>query len=203
MYNITQEELQKIREVEGDVRGAALNTDYQFILRKGGEESLKKIEERIKEMGADLNYSQIDKMTFYPLSLRVLSLLSISQEFGFDKEGIREMGEMAPRTSFLIKFFAKYFMSVEKTLTKVSDIWEKHYTVGEMEAVKVDEENKEAVFRLHNLNVHPILCDYLSGYLSSVVSMVIGEKANGKEVKCSLQGEDYHEYYINWKNNNE
>ncbi len=202
-YSIDNEQLEKLKNMEGSIRGVALKTDEHFIVKNGDEETMKRVQNKAKEMGADISYEEIDKMAFYPFSWRVISLLAVSQEFSLDEEGIKKIGEMAPRASFLIKFFAKHFMSVERTLSKVSQIWSKHYTVGTMEALRVDEQQKEAVFRLHDFNAHPILCAYLIGYLSSVVSMVIGEKAVGKEVKCSLQGDDFHEFYITWKQQDE
>ncbi len=202
-YQKDNNKIEEIKKMEGSVRGVALKTDEFFIMKSGGEEALDRVESNIKKLGFDFNYTDIDKMAFYPLSWRIASLLAVSEEFNFDKKGIVALGEMAPKASFLIKFFAKHFMSVERTLVKVSQIWEKHYTVGRMEAVLVDEEKKEAVFRLHEMNIHPVMFDYLTGYLAAVVTMVIGEKAVAKEKVCAGSDGQFHEFYITWGENNE
>ncbi len=198
-YETEISKIEEIKKIDGSVRGVALKTDEFFVMKSGGEEALTRVESFIKELGFDIKYEEIDKMAFYPLSWRIASLLAVSREFNFDKKGIAALGEMAPKSSFLIKFFVKHFMSVERTLAKVSQIWEKHYTVGRMEAVLVDEEKKEAVFRLHDMTTHPIMCDYLTGYLAAVVTMVIGEKAVAEERVCPERGGDFHEYYITWR----
>ncbi len=202
-YETDNNKIEEIKNTEGSVRGVALKTDEFFIMKNGGQEALQRVESNLKECGFEFKYDDIDKMAFYPLSWRTASLLAISKEFNFDKKGVTALGEMAPKASFLIKFFAKHFMSVERTLAKVSQIWEKHYTVGRMEAVLVDEEKKEAVFRLHEMNIHPVMCDYLTGYLAAVVTMVIGEKAVAEERVCVSSGGEFHEFYITWRENNE
>jgi len=202
-YNITPEDIKKIKEIEGEVRGVVFKTDEHFILRKDKEEGIKKVKEELKNMEEEIDYTDIDRMAFYPLSLRIFSLLAISRAFDLDKEGVFEMGKRAPRVSFLIKFFTKYFMSVEKTLGKVTELWQKHYSVGKIEDVRVSEKEGVAVFRLYEANFHPIFCNYLLGYFSSVVSMVVGKEVRAEETKCSFKEDDYHEFHLTWDPNEE
>lgn len=196
---ITKEEIEKVEKLEGEVRGAVFKTDEHFILKHFGERGVKKVEEKLEEMGSPFSYSEIKKMNFYPIKMRIFSFLAISTTLGVDKEGIEKMGSEAPQISFLIKVFTKYFMSSSKTLQKVGEIWERHYTVGRIEAVKVDEDKGEALFRLHKANFHPFFCNYLAGYFSSITGMVVGEEVEGKETKCYFNGEEYHEFYMQWK----
>ncbi len=198
-YNITQEEIERLKGDVGEVRGVVFKTDEHFVLKNGGEEKLKEVEIDLKLMGVDLNYKEIDRMDFYPLSWRVFSLLAIARVFNYNKEQVKEMGFRAPRVSFLIKFFTKYFMSSQKTLEKVEEMWGKHYTKGRVEAVEIDEEAGKAIFRLHESSLHPILCDYLLGYFSSVISMVVGEKVDSRETKCYFNSNEFHEFYMTWK----
>ena len=203
-YNINQEEIERLKKAEGEVRGVVFKTDEKYVIREKGEEGLKKVEEELEKMGVSIDYKDIDRMNFYPLNLRAFSLLAISKAFDYGEEEIKEMGKKAPRASFLIKFFTKYFMSSQQTLAKVTEMWGKHYTKGTIESIEVNEDEGRAIFRLHEADLHPVLCHYLLGYFSSVVSMVVGEKVESKETKCYFNDEDYHEFYLTWngKSNN-
>ncbi|MBZ1356401.1 MAG: hypothetical protein KY054_01325 [Candidatus Nealsonbacteria bacterium] len=49
-------------------------------------------------------------MAFYPIGLRVLSILAIAEVFDFNENQVRnEIGENAPKMSFVVKVFAQSF----------------------------------------------------------------------------------------------
>lgn len=198
-YNISTEEIEKIKALEGEVRGAVFKTDEIYILKNYGEEGLKKVKEALVEFGVDIDYSSVGKMEYYPISLRIFSLLAISKAFNYGKEEIKEMGKKAPRVSFLIKFFTQYFMSSEKTLEKVDELWRKHYTKGRIEIGEINEPGGVAIFKIYDVSFHPIFCDYLSGYFVTIISMVIGKEVTSKEEKCTFNGDDHHEYYLSFE----
>ncbi len=198
-YEITKEEIEKVEKLEGEVRGAVFKTDQNFILKNFGESGIEKVEKKLDEIGHSFSYNEVKKMEFYPIKMRVFSLLAISSALDLDKEGIKKMGKNAPHASFLIKVFTKYFMSVEATLKKVGEIWERHFTTGRVEPVEVKEDEGYAVFRLYKGDFHPIFCTYLSGYLTAIIGMVVGADVEGKETQCGFNGDNYHEFYMTWK----
>ncbi len=201
-YNITEEEIKRLQELKGEVRGVVFKTDHHFIINKNGEDGLKKVKDELKKMGVSIDYEEVSQMGYYPISLRIFSLLAISRAFNYNREDVSKMGKNAPRVSFLVKFFTKYFMSSEKTLEKVGELWEKHYTKGRIEMIVVDEENGKTALRLHGDFLHPIFYDYLLGYFSSIISMVVGQKIDKEKVE-HFPEEGYHEFYMEWniKNN--
>lgn len=198
-YNISQEEALKIIHSEGEVRGAVLKTDKNFILKKGGEEKVKEVEKELERMGYPLLYDEIQTMSFYPFGVRIISLFAIAKIFNLDSEGIREIGMMAPKSSVLIKIFTKYFLSVEQTLNKVGEVWEKHSTVGKAEAKEVNEKEGYAIFHFSGINFHPIYCSYLAGYLSGIISMTVSKKVDVEETICSFRGGEVHEFKATWE----
>jgi predicted hydrocarbon binding protein len=198
-YNISQEEALKIIHVEGEARGVVFKTDKNFILKKGGEEKLKEVEKELEKMGYPLLYNDIETMNFYPFGVRVLSLLAIAKVFNLDSEGVKEIGVMAPKASVLIRVFTKYFLSVEQTLKKVGEIWEKHSTVGKAEAQEVNGKEGYAIFHFSNLNFHPIYCVYMSGYLSGIITMAVSKEVNIEETRCSFRGGEVHEFKATWE----
>lgn len=198
-YQVTDEDINKILNAEGEVRGVVFKTDRRFITDTAGEEGIKKVEAELEKMNCPFNYEEeADNMSFYPIGMRVLSIIAISKAFGLDKEGVIKMGSNAPKFSLMIKFFMRYFLSPEKIMEKAGEMWEKHYTVGKLECVEMNSEENFIRARLYDINLHPILCDYLIGYFSSVIKMGVGKDGKGEEIKCIHQGDDYHEFTIKW-----
>jgi predicted hydrocarbon binding protein len=92
----------------------------------------------------------------------------------------------------------RYFLSVENIFDKAGEMWDKHYTVGEVESFDINMDKKYAVIRIYNINLHHILCDYLQGYFSSIAKMGIGEDIIAEGTKCIHRGDDYHEIVLRW-----
>jgi predicted hydrocarbon binding protein len=198
-YQITDEDINKILSAEGEVRGVVFKTDRQFIIDTAGDEGIKKVEAELEKMNCPFNYEEeADNMSFYPLGMRVISLIAIERAFSLNKDGVTKMGSGAPKFSLMIKFFMRYFLSAEKIMEKAGEMWEKHYTVGKLEPIEMNTEEKFIRARIYDINLHPIFCDYLMGYFSSVIKMGVGEEVEPEEIKCIHRGDDYHEFTIRW-----
>jgi predicted hydrocarbon binding protein len=198
-YEATQEEIKRLLEMKGDARGIVFKTDYLFVLDKFGEEGVEKVEQEIEKMGYSFSYkNNINSMDFYPIGLRAVSLLAISKVFNFGKKEIEEMGKTAPKSSIMVKFFMRYFLSVENIFDKAGEMWDKHYTVGAVESFDINIEKKYVVLRIYDINLHHIVCDYLQGYFSSIAKMGIGEDIITEGTKCIHRGDDYHEIVLRW-----
>ncbi len=198
-YQITEEEISKILNAEGEVRGVVFKTDRRFIMDNAGEEGLKKVEEELEKMNFPFNYEEeADNMSFYPIGMRVMSIIAISRALNLDREGVYKMGYNAPKFSLMIKFFMRYFLSPEKIMEKAGEIWEKHYTVGKLEPTEMNIEEKFIKAKLHGINLHPILCDYLKGYFSCVIKMGVGEEVQAEEMECVHNGDQAHHFVIKW-----
>ena len=196
---LTKKLVKELMSVEGECRGVTLKTDKDFILRKKGGKGLIKVEAALKKVGQLLKYREVEPMAFYPIGLRALSLVAIQDAFGFSNEEIEEMGRTAPKVSFVIKLFAKFFFSIKRTAAQTPKMWEKHYTVGRLEA-EIDEKKKEAIVRLKEFDIHPLLCIYLNGYFATIIQMVVNKSVTSKEIKCSFKDKAYkqHEYLLRW-----
>lgn len=197
----TKETAKKLMEIKGEVRGVTLKTDMEYILKEKGENGLKKLEDELKGLGQPINFREIKTMAFYPVGLRALSLLAIKRVFDFDDEKIKEIGFFATKTSLIIKLFVRYFLSVQRVFLKEAPkLWKKHYTVGELNTVELNEEKKYGILRLKNVDVHPIVCCYLEGYFRGVLKLIVkSSRITSKETKCPFRGDEYHEYLIEWQ----
>ena len=195
---ISKELAQQLLKIKGEARGVVFKTDREYILKEKGEEGLKKVEERLGQLGTPIRYKQMKTMDFYPIGLRALSLLVIREVFDFDDEKIRDMGLFATKVSLIIKLFVKYFLSLEKVFFEQGPkIWAKHWTIGKLVPVELDENKKYGILRVEGFNLHPIFCLYLEGYFAGIVQMVVkSSKIAATEIKCD---QNNHEYRLSWE----
>lgn len=190
-----------LKNIEGEVRGVVFKTDAEFVKEKMGLEGFEKLKLAMKETGIPLDYEEETSATkWYPLSWRILSILVIKDTFDFNDEDIKEMGESAPKYSFIVRTLLRYFISLEKTFSEASKYWKEHYSVGELVVPdpSVVKDNY-LIFHLKDFRVHPILCEYYKGYFLSISRVVIkAENMKMEETKCSFKGDDYHEFKVTW-----
>ena len=198
---INKETIDQLMKIKGEVRGVVLKTDEGYILKEKGEEGITQLEKKLEDLGHPIKYDQIKTMGFYPVGLRILSLLVIKELFNFNDEVIRKMGNFATKKSLIIRLFIKYFLSMERVVMKESPkMWDKHWTVGKLVPVELNEKQKYAVIRIEEFNLHPVYCTYLEGYFAGIVQMLIKlPKIDSKETKCAFKGDAYHEFTIKWQ----
>lgn len=199
---ITKQFIKNLLNIKGEVRGTTLKTDFQYILEKNGEGGIIKLEKRLKELGSPIDYKNIKAMSFYPLGLRMVSMLVIKEVFAFDEKKLEQMGKNAPKASLIIKLLLKYFVSPKKAIMEQTPGgWRKHYTIGELESVEYNEQKKYWQVRLKNFKISPLFCCYyLKGYFCGVIEMMAGVSgATGENKKCIFKGDKHHEYLIKWQ----
>ncbi len=196
---ISPEELKELIGIKGEGRGASLKGYAEFILKEEGEEGLKKLEDVMTELGHPIKYREVKTMDFYPLTIEALTLVAIKKLFDFDDKKFQEMGEFEPKgSSLIVKLFMKYFVSIERTVKEVSKMWRKYYTIGDLKVIECNEEKRYVILRLENFRFHPLLCQDLIGYFSSMLQMVVRGEITCEETKCIYRGDEYHEFLLKW-----
>lgn len=198
---LNKNKVEEILKIKGKTRGAVFHTDARYVLDKKGDQGLEELRKKLKVLGQQDIYSEEIKSTgWYPLGLRVISLLLIKETFNWDEKEIFNMGMSAPKHSFIVKTLLRYFISIEKTFEESAKYWEKHYTISKLEAPEINVKEKRLVLRLVDFKIHPILCIYFKGYFKSIASLVVKtDKMTIKETKCSFDGDPYHEFVIEWE----
>jgi len=197
---VTKEEIKKLMEIPGKVRGQVFLTDLEYIKEKKGEKGVELLKKKIKEWDIPINYEKVKAMEWYPVGFRALSLLVIEEVFKWGDKEIEELGRFAPKFSFIVKMLFKTFPSVEKSFKESSKYWKKHYSIGELVPVEISKEKKFLVLHLKNFKVHPILCIFLAGYFYTLgVYIIKGKNITVEETKCQFKGDPYHEYVIRWE----
>ncbi len=193
-------EFAKIIKIEGKVRGSALKTDAEYVKRNWGADGLKVVETDFKNLGYPIEYRKIKDLDWYPVCVRLLSLLIIKARFNLSDDDIESMGKMTPKFSFIVKFIIKMAPTLEKGIENIPMIWGKHYSIGEFEVVEFDDKDNFLLIRLKDFKVHPILCRYLTGYFFGLLQFLMpNENVKIEELRCMFKGDPYHEYRFTWK----
>ena len=195
---INKEIAEKLMEIEGETRGVSFQADGEFIIKEKGKEGLKKLEEKMAEIGYPIRYKEVKPMDFFPLGLRLISLLVIQELFNFDKEKIREMGAFQTKISLIVKLFMQYFGSVNILAKQAPKMWRKYYTIGDLKVPEISNEKRYGIIKVENFALHPIHCQVLEGYFANIIKMVVNSPVNCKETKCTFRGDEYHEFLLKW-----
>lgn len=197
---LTKKEAKKlVEEVKGEARGISLKDDLDFVFETKKEEGLKRVEERMAELGYPINYKEIKAMEFYPMGVANLLLLVIKETFNFNKEDLEKWGASIVKFSLFTKVFLKYFGSLGRVAIEAPKNWARHYTVGKLTMPEYSRKEKYTILRLHDFKVHPIHCAILKGYFRKISEMVVKSPAKCEETKCSFKGDDYHEFFVTWQ----
>ena len=198
---LTKQEAEKLLATPGKVRGVVFQTDAEYVRNRKGEEGVVAMEKELERLGCPINYKNIKVISWYPLGLRVVSLLVIKNIFNLQDEDVEEMGNLAPKYSLIVKLLMKYFLTIDMTYKESPKYWEKHYTVGNLEAPGYSLKEKYFIVRLRDFKVHPILCAYFKGYFKRISQFLLKDAKNFKtqEPKCQFLGDPYHEIVITWE----
>jgi hypothetical protein len=196
---ISKERAKKIANIAGNIRGSALLSDVENIKRRMGGEGLERFQRAMEECGYPVKYDGIKAMEWYPIGLRVLSLAVLEDIFGWKDDDYRDMGDNAPKYSFIVKLMMKFFISPEAAFGKAPEYWKKYYSVGTLEIGKFDEAAKEVTLSIRDFKTIPLYCRYLEGFFRRLMQYLRpNDDVRCEEIRCELEGEEYHEFRISW-----
>ena len=195
---ILKEELEELMKIKGEIRGVAIKGEMEFILKEEGKEGLKRLEDQIADLGYPIKYKEIKPMTFYPLNLYGVVQLVIKSLFNFDNKKFQEMGAFEAKISLIARLFLKFFFSSERMIREAPRMRKRYLTVGELEVIEAEEEKKYIILRIENFRFHPIHCQILKGFISTIIQMIVNSKVSCEETKCVYEGDEYHEFLLRW-----
>jgi len=193
---ISKEELDKMMSLKGKIRGAALKEIMSYILKEEGKEGLDKLKETMDSMGHPIG--NIRAMEFYSFGLEAITLVAVKRLFNYDERKFQDLGSYAGKFSIVIRLFMGYLISLERLVGIVQEMWGKYFTIGKVKIIDINKEEKHVVVRIEDYYLHPIHCQVLVGYLSSILQIVVKGKVTAQETKCTFRGDDYQEYLLKW-----
>lgn len=198
--SLTKELAEKLMKMEGETRGMSLKDDSAYVLAKKGEEGLGKVEQELEKVGCPLKYGAIRALGFYPIGWRGISLLAMREAFGWGDEEFKELGSTAPGNSLIVRIYTKFFHSIPLVVSKASQMWGEYFTKGEFIVPDYDVEKKYAIVEIKDLDLHPVFCRLMEGYLATIVKMVVKpEGVRSQETKCTFEGQDRHQFKVTWR----
>lgn len=188
-------------DIEGKVRGAAFQTDANFIKSNLGQTGLGSLEEEFKRLGISFSYENISAMRWYRIGYRNLELELIKDVFNWTDTQIIQMGIMAPKHSFLVKLLMKHFISPNKAIQKTSEYWDKHNTIGKLDVLEFNE-NHTLIIEITDFPVGKTYCRYLQGYFITISRLLFSLdseiEVQVQELQCISNDEDSHIFKIIW-----
>lgn len=93
----------------------------------------------------------------------------------------------------------KYFVSIQRATKELPSLWKKYFTVGEFWVHEMNEKEKYAILRLKDFEINKEKCYNIMGFSANVVRLLTGSKnTTYEETKCTLDGDDYHEFVLRW-----
>lgn len=195
-----KEEATKLLQISGNVRGEVFRANAAYIKYREGEEGLLILEEKLEELGYPLKFQGFKSFNWYPESLSVLVILIAKEIFHWSEQDVFEMGNSAPKYSFIVQLLMRHFLSPRKCFAESPKYWQAHFDFGELETFEFNEKEKYLIFQVKGYKFHPLLCIYHSGYFLRIAQLVIkSQKIKIKETKCVYKGDPYDEYLISWQ----
>jgi len=195
-----KEEADRLMQVKGNVRGAVFQTHAAYIRQREGEKGLTAVERKMEELGYPIKFSEVEPLNWYSEAHTILVILVAKELFNWSDADIFDMGNTAPKYSFIVKLLMKYFLSPRKTFEMTPKYWEKHYDFGKLEIGEFNEKEKYMSVRIKGYKTHPIVCIFHRGYFLRMCQYVIKSKdITMEETKCVFRGDPYHEYVARWK----
>ncbi len=195
-----EQEIEKFKNKQGNVRGDIILGTFSYIKEKQGEQGVQLVKEKVKVLGFSDSLDKIIPLGWYSEALSVAIIICAKDLFKWTTDDIFKMGNASTKYSFVIKTIIKYFASLEDTFKGVSRNWEKYFDFGSLEIKDVDIKNKKASLVIKDYNFHPDICHYHRGFILKVAQLSLNkEEVNVEEIKCYFNNAPYHEYLISWK----
>ncbi len=199
MQEELKETAQRLKNFPGNVKGEVFRTHKDYIIKKEGEEGVKRLEEKMKELGAPIKFEEIKPFDWISEGMSSLVIIVSKEIFNWTDEDVFEMGRFAPKFSFIIKIMIQYLVSVESLIRNMEKYWNNHYDFGSLKLISFDKEKKEGVIREFGVDTHPTVCIYHAGYFKGICEFTIKSKnISVEETACVHKDADYNEFLIKW-----
>jgi hypothetical protein len=197
---LTKEEADRIMKIKGNVIGAVFKGYEDYIKEYFGKEGITKVEKKLEEIGYPLSFKKISSFRWYPEAHACITCLAMLDVFDLDESKAFDIGYYAPSKSILARLLIRYFRTIETTVENFPKYFKKHVDFAEMKCNDFDPKKRVAYWRIINFKkFHPIVYEYIRGYLTRITEMTTNTKNVKVEQTKSLYNNDpYDEFKITW-----
>ncbi len=192
--------IDEIMSQPGNVRGEVFRTHAHFIKYKEGEEGVLMVEDKLEEFGYPIKLESAKTSDWHKEALSASVVVVAKEIFNWTEDDVYEMGNFAPKQSFIVKMFIKQFVSINDIFQKADQYWKKHYDFGGIEIGEFNEEERYITVKIKDYRFHELLCGpYFKGYLNRIAQFSIkSDKIETEQIKNVFHGDPYNEYLIRW-----
>jgi len=196
---ISQKEADLIMQKKGNSRGEVFKSYSDCFKSSQGQDLINGIEKKLQELNYPLEFKKIKSLDWLPEAYSELIMLILEREYNWKKEDFFNLGQEAPKFSFIIRTLMRHFSSPERVLKEASGSWKRYFDFGELTVGEYSEKDKFVHLELRDYDKGPLMCIYLAGYILRIAKLTIkGIDIRIKETKCIYQGDNHHEYLIEW-----
>ncbi len=199
MENKTLEEVAKeLLSFPGKVKGDVFLNHAEYIKLKEGEGAVKKLEDKMAELGAPIKFNEIKPTEWESEGLSSLVIVVAKDLFNWTDKDIFEWGRFRTRVSFIVKMMTRMLVSVKKLVDEAPKHWSRNFDFGSIE-ITLNEEEKKMVVLEKDFKTHPLVCIFHAGYFKGMLELCVrSNNIKVEEVRCAHKGDDYHEYVVTW-----
>jgi hypothetical protein len=142
---IEEKSLEEIAKIlrennQGKFRTELIRAEKDYIIHKEGEEGLKKVKEKMRELGGDIDFDKLLSRDWEENWKHVFFVIVAKEVLNWTDDDVFQMAIYCPRVSFMLKTLMQYFVSVDIVFANVSTYWKKHYNFGDVEPVEINKE---------------------------------------------------------------
>ena len=198
---LTKKEVNRLKKIKGNIKGDILKAFHEYILREKGEKGVKAVEKRLKELGWPFQFKEVSAFKWYPEALICLTHLVYLEVFNLDESKGFDLGYNSPLYSIVIKLLMQYFISVDRVAKEAPKFWQRYFDFGEMKCTKIDLRKQYTILCLYGFKkFHPLVYDYLRGYLAKAAEMTArGKNVKVEQTKSLYNNDPYDEFKITWQ----
>ena len=197
---ISKEELEEFKKIKGEIRGIALKSALDFVLKKEGRDGLRKVENVMIDLGYPIEHNKISVMNFYPLRIETILFAVIKELFNYNEKDFYEMGKFQFKMPITIRLFMRYLSSLNTVARAAPKMWETYFTIGNLEISEYNEKEKYMIVKIEDFYFHVayLYCQIFRGFFPSVIQVVVKTPVSCEETKCVYRGDGYHEFLLKW-----
>ena len=197
---LTKEEADKLMKTEGETRGVVLKTLEDYILSKKGLGGIKKVEEKLKELGYPFEFKKVFSFSWQSAAFSNLVVLSMLEVFDWDDSRAFDIGYNALINSRIAKLMLEKIDTMEDSNNRTPKIWKTYSTVGEMKFVEYNEKKRHSTLRLKGYKkYHPVSYEYFRGFLTRVAEIITkSKKVKVDQTKSLFNGDSYDDFEFTW-----
>jgi hypothetical protein len=200
MEGSLKERCEELMKIEGMMRGELLRSNFVYLRKKEGNLAIERMEKKLEEIGYPLKFEEINSFKWYKDPFCSIFMLSFQSEFGWKEEDIFNLGRFSPQYSLIIKIALRHLLSLRKAFDYAPKLWRRNVDYGVLESYEFSEGKRYMILRLKEYALHPLVCIYIRGYLTSLFEQIYGkDKIKTEEISCIFREGDFHDYKISWR----